>query len=765
MAIMQEIETKLQKGISVSTDEEVYYALLELVKDKAEKKVSNKGKKKLYYISAEFLIGKLLSNNLINLGIYDEVKETLEKNGKSLAEIEEIELEPSLGNGGLGRLAACFIDSIATLGLNGDGVGLNYHYGLFKQVFENNLQKETPNPWITKESWLTKTDITYPVSFGGFTVQSRLYDIDVVGYNNRTTKLHLFDIESVDESIVGDTIDFDKDDIKKNLTLFLYPDDSDDKGRLLRVYQQYFMVSNAARLIIAEAEAKGSNLHDLADYAAVQINDTHPSMVIPELIRLLQEKGILMDEAIEIVSKVCAYTNHTILAEALEKWPISFLEKAVPQLMPIIRELDNKVRAKVADESTYIIKDGLVHMAHMDIHFGYSVNGVAKLHTEILKNQELHDFYEMFPEKFNNKTNGITQRRFLAHANPLLADWATKKVGTGWITDLTKLSKLNAYADSPVAQQEFAEIKRANKVRLAKYIKEHNGIDVNPDSIFDVQVKRLHEYKRQLMNILHVMYLYNKIKENPSMDFYPRTFIFGAKAAAGYRNAKKTIKLINSVADVINNDASIGGKLKVVFIEDYKVSNAEIIFAAADVSEQISTASKEASGTGNMKFMLNGALTIGTMDGANVEMFDEVGADNMFIFGMSSDEVISHENRHDYNPVDVYNNDAELRKVVNQLVDGTYSPNDHELFRELYNSLLNPQQGQVADRYFILADFRSYANAQQKINDYYKNKSAWRKSALLNIAHVGKFSSDRTIQEYVDDIWHLDRITVNMAGV
>ena len=765
MAIMQEIETKLQKGISVSTDEEVYYALLELVKDKAEKKVSKKGKKKLYYISAEFLIGKLLSNNLINLGIYDEVKETLEKNGKSLAEIEEIELEPSLGNGGLGRLAACFIDSIATLGLNGDGVGLNYHYGLFKQVFENNLQKETPNPWITKESWLTKTDITYPVSFGGFTVQSRLYDIDVVGYNNRTTKLHLFDIESVDESIVGDTIDFDKDDIKKNLTLFLYPDDSDDKGRLLRVYQQYFMVSNAARLILAEAEAKGSNLHDLADYAAVQINDTHPSMVIPELIRLLQEKGILMDEAIEIVSKVCAYTNHTILAEALEKWPISFLEKAVPQLMPIIRELDNKVRAKVADESTYIIKDGLVHMAHMDIHFGYSVNGVAYLHTEILKNTELNNFYKLYPEKFNNKTNGITQRRFLAHGNPLLADWVTKHVGKDWITSLAKVEDLTKYATDPKAQQEFLEIKKQNKIRLAKYIKEHNGIEVDPDSIFDVQVKRLHEYKRQLMNILHVMYLYNKIKENPSMDFYPRTFIFGAKAAAGYRNAKKTIKLINSVADVINNDASIGGKLKVVFIEDYKVSNAEIIFAAADVSEQISTASKEASGTGNMKFMLNGALTIGTMDGANVEMFDEVGADNMFIFGMSSDEVISHENRHDYNPVDVYNNDAELRKVVNQLVDGTYSPNDHELFRELYNSLLNPQQGQVADRYFILADFRSYANAQQKINDYYKNKSAWRKSALLNIAHVGKFSSDRTIQEYVDDIWHLDRITVNMAGV
>lgn len=765
MAIMQEIETKLQKGISVSTDEEVYYALLELVKDKAEKKVSNKGKKKLYYISAEFLIGKLLSNNLINLGIYDEVKETLEKNGKSLAEIEEIELEPSLGNGGLGRLAACFIDSIATLGLNGDGVGLNYHYGLFKQVFENNLQKETPNPWITKESWLTKTDITYPVSFGGFTVQSRLYDIDVVGYNNRTTKLHLFDIESVDESIVGDTIDFDKDDIKKNLTLFLYPDDSDDKGRLLRVYQQYFMVSNAARLIIAEAEAKGSNLHDLADYAAVQINDTHPSMVIPELIRLLQEKGILMDEAIEIVSKVCAYTNHTILAEALEKWPISFLEKAVPQLMPIIRELDNKVRAKVADESTYIIKDGLVHMAHMDIHFGYSVNGVAYLHTEILKNTELNNFYKLYPEKFNNKTNGITFRRWLMSCNPELSAYITELIGEGWKKDANELEKLGNFINDDTVLTKLVDIKNAKKTELASYLKKTQNLDVPDNSIFDIQVKRLHEYKRQLMNILHVMYLYNKIKENPSMDFYPRTFIFGAKAAAGYRNAKKTIKLINSVADVINNDASIGGKLKVVFIEDYKVSNAEIIFAAADVSEQISTASKEASGTGNMKFMLNGALTIGTMDGANVEMFDEVGADNMFIFGMSSDEVISHENRHDYNPVDVYNNDAELRKVVNQLVDGTYSPNDHELFRELYNSLLNPQQGQVADRYFILADFRSYANAQQKINDYYKNKSAWRKSALLNIAHVGKFSSDRTIQEYVDDIWHLDRITVNMAGV
>ena len=762
MAIMQEIETKLQKGISVSTDEEVYYALLELVKDKAEKKVSNKGKKKLYYISAEFLIGKLLSNNLINLGIYDEVKETLEKNGKSLAEIEEIELEPSLGNGGLGRLAACFIDSIATLGLNGDGVGLNYHYGLFKQVFENNLQKETPNPWITKESWLTKTDITYPVSFGGFTVQSRLYDIDVVGYNNRTTKLHLFDIESVDESIVGDTIDFDKDDIKKNLTLFLYPDDSDDKGRLLRVYQQYFMVSNAARLILAEAEAKGSNLHDLADYAAVQINDTHPSMVIPELIRLLQEKGILMDEAIEIVSKVCAYTNHTILAEALEKWPISFLEKAVPQLMPIIRELDNKVRAKVADESTYIIKDGLVHMAHMDIHFGYSVNGVAYLHTEILKNTELNNFYKLYPEKFNNKTNGITQRRFLMHANPLLADWVTEKLGTKeWITDLSKMSGLKEWLDDEEALKEFMTIKFKNKERLAAYIKEHNGVEVDPRSIFDVQVKRLHEYKRQLLNILHVMYLYNQIKEHPEMSFYPKTYVFGAKASAGYIRAKEIIKLINSVADVINNDRSINGKLKVVFIEDYRVSNAELIFAAADISEQISTASKEASGTGNMKFMMNGAPTLGTMDGANVEIVDEVGIDNAFIFGLSADEVINYEQNGGYNPYDIYNNDPDIHRVVDQLVDGTYSNGDTEMYRDLYNSLLNNQGGSRADMYFILKDFRSYADAQARAMEAYKDKEKWAKMALKNTACCGKFSADRTIQEYVDDIWHLDHVVID----
>ena len=768
MAIMQEIETKLQKGISVSTDEEVYYALLELVKDKAEKKVSNKGKKKLYYISAEFLIGKLLSNNLINLGIYDEVKETLEKNGKSLAEIEEIELEPSLGNGGLGRLAACFIDSIATLGLNGDGVGLNYHYGLFKQVFENNLQKETPNPWITKESWLTKTDITYPVSFGGFTVQSRLYDIDVVGYNNRTTKLHLFDIESVDESIVGDTIDFDKDDIKKNLTLFLYPDDSDDKGRLLRVYQQYFMVSNAARLIIAEAEAKGSNLHDLADYAAVQINDTHPSMVIPELIRLLQEKGILMDEAIDIVSKVCAYTNHTILAEALEKWPIDLFSRLLPRVYQIIQEIDRRFIIQVEEmypgnedkkRTMGILRDGQVRMANLAIVAGYSVNGVARLHTEILKKRELKDFYEMMPEKFNNKTNGITQRRFLLHANPLLADWITEHIGPDWVTDLPQLKKLAVYADDEKALQEFMNIKFKNKERLAKYILEHNGVEVDPHSIFDVQVKRLHEYKRQLLNILHVIYLYNQIKMHPEMEFYPRTFIFGAKASAGYATAKKIIKLINSVADVVNNDTSINGKIKVVFIENYRVSNAEWIFAAADVSEQISTASKEASGTGNMKFMLNGAPTLGTMDGANVEIVEEVGAENAFIFGLSSDEVINYENNGGYDPNVIYNTDEEIRQVLMQLINGTFS-NDTELFRDLYDSLLNTKNTDRADRYFILADFRSYADAQKRVEAAYKDEKGWAKKALLNTACSGKFTSDRTIQEYVDDIWHLDKVIV-----
>ena len=739
MAIMQEIETKLQKGISVSTDEEVYYALLELVKDKAEKKVSNKGKKKLYYISAEFLIGKLLSNNLINLGIYDEVKETLEKNGKSLAEIEEIELEPSLGNGGLGRLAACFIDSIATLGLNGDGVGLNYHYGLFKQVFENNLQKETPNPWITKESWLTKTDITYPVSFGGFTVQSRLYDIDVVGYNNRTTKLHLFDIESVDESIVGDTIDFDKDDIKKNLTLFLYPDDSDDKGRLLRVYQQYFMVSNAARLIIAEAEAKGSNLHDLADYAAVQINDTHPSMVIPELIRLLQEKGILMDEAIEIVSKVCAYTNHTILAEALEKWPISFLEKAVPQLMPIIRELDNKVRAKVADESTYIIKDGLVHMAHMDIHFGYSVNGVAYLHTEILKNTELNNFYKLYPEKFNNKTNGITFRRWLMSCNPELSAYITELIGEGWKKDANELEKLGNFINDDTVLTKLVDIKNAKKTELASYLKKTQNLDVPDNSIFDIQV-----------NVLYIIRKYFEIKagKKPST---PITCFFGAKAAPAYIIAKDIIHAILCLQQIINNDPEVSPYLKVFMVENYNVTLAEKLFPAANISEQISLASKEASGTGNMKFMLNGAITLGTSDGANVEIAELVGDENIYVFGEDSQTVIDRYERGDYCSKDYYDKDADLKKAVDFLVsDEMMKVGSKENLERLYNELLNK------DWFMTFPDFEDYCKTKEKAYADYEDKKAWAKKMLVNISKAGFFSSDRTIKQYNDEIWHLE---------
>ena len=561
MTLSKAVSRKYNKTIEKCSNEEIYIALLEMTKQMAEDKVSNEGKKKLYYISAEFLIGKLLSNNLINLGIYEQVRSELEASGKSLAEIEEIELEPSLGNGGLGRLAACFVDSIATLGLNGDGVGLNYHYGLFKQVFDHNLQKETPNPWITDESWLTKTDITYPVQFGGFTVQSRLYDIDVVGYNNRTTKLRLFDIETVDESIVGDTIDFNKEDIAKNLTLFLYPDDSDEKGRLLRVYQQYFMVSNAARLILDEAVAKGSNLHDLADYATVQINDTHPSMVIPELIRLLQERGILIDEAISIVSKVCAYTNHTILAEALEKWPIYFLEKAVPQLMPIIRELDNRVRAKVADESTYIIKDGLVHMAHMDIHYGYSVNGVAYLHTEILKNSELNNFYKLYPEKFNNKTNGITFRRWLMACNPELSAQITEWIGDGWKKDANELEKLGAYVNDDAALEKLLSVKAGKKADLKNYLKQTQGFDFDENSIFDIQVKRLHEYKRQQMNALYVIHKYFEIKSGKKPTT-PITVFFGAKAAPAYIIAKDIIHLILCLQQIINNDPEVSPYLR-----------------------------------------------------------------------------------------------------------------------------------------------------------------------------------------------------------
>ena len=751
MAIMQEIETKLQKGISVSTNEEIYFALLDLVKEKAEGKVTNDGKKKLYYISAEFLIGKLLSNNLINLGIYDEVKETLEKNGRSLAEIEEIEAEPSLGNGGLGRLAACFLDSIATLGLNGDGVGLNYHFGLFKQVFENNLQKETPNPWITEKSWLTKSDISYDVNFGGFKVTSRLYDIDVVGYNNRTTKLRLFDIESVDESIVGDTIDFDKDDIEKNLTLFLYPDDSDDKGRLLRVYQQYFMVSNAAHLIIDEAIAKGSNLHDLADYAAVQINDTHPSMVIPELIRLLQEKGILMDEAIEIVSKVCAYTNHTILAEALEKWPIAFLDKAVPQLMPIIRELDNKVRATVSDESTYIIKDGLVHMAHMDIHYGYSINGVAYLHTEILKNTELNNFYKLYPERFNNKTNGITFRRWLMSCNPELSAMITDLIGDGWKKDANELEKLGNFLNDDAVLDRLLSVKAGKKADLKNYLATTQGMDIDDNSIFDIQVKRIHEYKRQQLNALYIIHKYFEIKAGKKPET-PITLFFGAKAAPAYIIAKDIIHLILCLQEIINNDPEVSPYLKVFMVENYNVTMAEKLIPACDISEQISLASKEASGTGNMKFMLNGAVTLGTSDGANVEIAELVGADNIYVFGEDSQTVIDRYERGDYCSKDYYEKDEDIKKAVDFIIsDEVMAVGCKENLERLYNELLNK------DWFMTFPDFQDYVATKERAYSDYNNRKAWAKKMLVNISKAGFFSSDRTIAQYNEEVWKLDK--------
>ena len=749
MTLSKAVSRKYNKTIEKCSNEEIYIALLEMTKQMAEDKVSNEGKKKLYYISAEFLIGKLLSNNLINLGIYEQVRSELEASGKSLAEIEEIELEPSLGNGGLGRLAACFVDSIATLGLNGDGVGLNYHYGLFKQVFDHNLQKETPNPWITDESWLTKTDITYPVQFGGFTVQSRLYDIDVVGYNNRTTKLRLFDIETVDESIVGETIDFNKEDIAKNLTLFLYPDDSDEKGRLLRVYQQYFMVSNAARLILDEAVAKGSNLHDLADYATVQINDTHPSMVIPELIRLLQERGILIDEAINIVSKVCAYTNHTILAEALEKWPIYFLEKAVPQLMPIIRELDNRVRAKVADESTYIIKDGLVHMAHMDIHYGYSVNGVAYLHTEILKNSELNNFYKLYPEKFNNKTNGITFRRWLMACNPELSAQITEWIGDGWKKNANELEKLGAYVNDDAALEKLLSVKAGKKADLKNYLKQTQGFDFDENSIFDIQVKRLHEYKRQQMNALYVIHKYFEIKSGKKPTT-PITVFFGAKAAPAYIIAKDIIHLILCLQQIINNDPEVSPYLKVFMVENYNVTMAEKMIPACDISEQISLASKEASGTGNMKFMLNGAITLGTMDGANVEIAELVGKDNIYTFGEDSQTVIDRYARGDYNSRSYYESNEDLKRAVDFIVSDTVKAvGCSENLERLYNELLNK------DWFMTFPDFNDYVETREKAYAAYDNRKEWAKKMIVNISKAGFFSSDRTIAQYNEDIWKL----------
>ncbi len=750
MNLSEIVSNRYHKGIGDCSNEELYYALLEMTKNMAAAKESNEGKRKLYYISAEFLIGKLLSNNLINLGVYEEVKKTLADNGKSLAEVEEVEPEPSLGNGGLGRLAACFLDSIASLGLNGDGVGLNYHYGLFKQVFENNLQNETKNPWIEKESWLKKTDVTYPIQFGGFTLTSRLYDIDVVGYNNRTTKLHLFDVETVDESIVGDGIDFDKEDIAKNLTLFLYPDDSDDKGRLLRVYQQYFMVSNGARLILDEAVARGCNLHDLADYAVVQINDTHPTMVIPELIRLLMERGIEMDEAIDIVSKTCAYTNHTILAKALEKWPIGYMEKAVPQLMPIIYELNNRVNKKFRDKSVAIIKDGCVHMAHIDIHYGFSVNGVAYLHTEILKNSELNNFYKIYPEKFNNKTNGITFRRWLLHSNPELTALIESLIGPKFKEDAMELEKLGAYVDDDAVLDKLLAVKMGNKVRLKNYLKKTQNIDIDENSVFDIQIKRLHEYKRQQMNALYVINKYFEIKEGKK-PARPITVIFGAKAAPAYVIAKDIIHLILCLQQIIDNDPEVSPYLKVVMVENYNVTLAEKLIPAADIHEQISLASKEASGTSNMKFMLNGALAIGTMDGANVEMHQFVGDDNIYIFGESSEDVIRHYEKADYVSRDYYNSDEKIRRAIDFIVSDTLkSVGNAENLERLYNELLNK------DWFMTLPDFESYRETRDRMLGDYEDRKAWAKKTLINISKAGFFSSDRTIEEYNKDIWKLN---------
>ena len=741
---------KYNKTIKECSNEEIYFALLDMTKELAEDKVTEDGKKKVYYISAEFLIGKLLSNNLINLGIFDEVKQVLAENGKSIYDIEEVEPEPSLGNGGLGRLAACFLDSMATLGLPGDGIGLNYHMGLFKQVFENNYQKETANPWIEADSWLTKTDVSNTIRFGNCTVQSRMYDIDVTGYENRTNKLHLFDIESVDESIMEpDGISFDKTDIKKNLTLCLYPDDSDEAGNLLRIYQQYFMVANGAKLILAEAKEKGSNLHDLADYAAIQINDTHPSMVIPELIRLLMEEGISFDEATEIVTDVCAYTNHTILAEALEKWPVAYLEKVVPQLMPVIRMLDKKVRNRYKDERVYIIDgDSRVHMAHIDMHYSHSVNGVAYLHTEILKNSELHPFYEIYPEKFNNKTNGITFRRWLLHCNEKLAAYITELIGPDYKKDADKLQELASYYKDKNVLEEILAIKQSNKAVLKDYLKETQGIEINENSIFDIQVKRLHEYKRQQMNALWVIYKYFEIKKG-HLPETPITVIFGAKAAPAYTIAKDIIHLILCLQELIDNDPEVSPYLKVVMIENYNVSKAAKIIPACDISEQISLASKEASGTGNMKFMLNGAVTLGTRDGANVEIGELVGEDNIYFFGESSEEVIEHYAKADYVAKEYYEK-PEIKKLVDFIVsDELLAIGQKESLARLHNELI------VKDWFMTLLDVCDYIQTKEQVLADYEDRMGWAEKTLVNISKAGFFSSDRTIAEYNKDIWKL----------
>ena len=806
-SVRDNLKNLYRKTLEEADQQEIFQAVSFAVKDVindrwlATQQVFDKEDPKIvYYMSMEFLMGRALGNNLINLKEYKEVREALDEIGLNLDVIEDQEPDPALGNGGLGRLAACFMESLATLGYAAYGCGIRYRYGMFKQKIKDGFQVEVPDNWL-KNGYpfeLRRPEYSYEVKFGGYVraevteegktrfvqenYQSVLavpYDMPIVGYGNHVVDtlmiwdaepMECFELDSFDKGDYHKAVE--QENLARNLVEVLYPNDNHIAGKELRLKQQYFFVSASVQRALARYKKHHDDIHKLPEKVTFQLNDTHPTVAVAELMRiLLDEEGLSWDEAWEITTKTCAYTNHTIMAEALEKWPIEIFSRLLPRIYQIVEEINRRFILQIQAEfpgdngkvaRMAIVYDGQVKMAHLAIAAGYSVNGVAKLHTEILKNEQLHDFYELFPQKFNNKTNGITQRRFLMHGDPLLADWVSEHIGDDWITNLSHIEKMAIYATDKKAQQEFMNIKYQNKLRLAKYIKEHNGIEVDPRSIFDVQVKRLHEYKRQLLNILHVMYLYNELKEHPDMDFYPRTFIFGAKAAAGYKNAKLTIKLINNVADVINNDRSINGKIKVVFIEDYRVSIAEWIFAAADVSEQISTASKEASGTGNMKFMLNGALTLGTMDGANVEIVEEVGKENAFIFGMSSDEVIAHERNRDYDPMQIFNTDQDIRKVLMQLINGFYSPNDPELFRDLYNSLLNTQCTQFADTYFILKDFRSYADAQKRVMEAYKDEEGWAKSAILNIAHAGKFSSDRTIQEYVDDIWHLDKITVEV---
>ena len=744
------VSEKLGKAISESSNQEIYQALMAVVQDMAEQKESNEGKKKVYYVSAEFLIGKLLSNNMINLGIYEDVRKMLAANGKDICEIEEIEAEPSLGNGGLGRLAACFLDSIATLGYNGAGIGLNYHLGLFQQKFADHMQKETKNPWMDRSGWLKRTDVSFPVSFANMTLQSVMYEILVTGYGNRTNKLQLFDIESVDESIVEDGISFDKKEIAKNLTLFLYPDDSDEDGRKLRIYQQYFMVSNGAQLILKECEARGCNLYDLPDYAVIQINDTHPTMIIPELIRLLIARGLSVDDAIDVVSRTCAYTNHTILAEALEKWPLDYLHEIVPQLVPIIEILDDKVRRKYADESVAVIdRNDVVHMAHIDIHYGFSVNGVAALHTQILKETELHHFYQLYPEKFNNKTNGITFRRWLLHCNPLLADQITEWIGDGYKKDAAELKKLEKFASDEQSLQHLLQIKKENKHQLSEYLKRTQGIELNENSVFDIQIKRLHEYKRQQMNALYVIYKYLEIKSG-KLPKTPITVIFGAKAAPAYVIAKDIIHLILCLQELVNQDPEVSPYLNVVMVENYNVTLAEKLIPACDISEQISLASKEASGTGNMKFMLNGAVTLGTEDGANVEIHQFVGDDNIYIFGAKSDEVIAHYEKSDYRPSDYYTKNPMIQKAVEfitgpQMMEIGKKENLERLSSELKKK----------DWFMTFLDLEDYIRTKERALEDYTDRKTWAKKMLANISNAGFFSSDRTIREYNRDIWKL----------